>query len=174
MLSLVDVLSAALQEKSCQQVQLRPFAVPPNFGNELTPPLQCDSGRFGDVPITMSVTPQYASPEVIRGYCDNDEEQIDVPAHDIWSLGVILLELITGIAMFSTRPMGAVVCQHAAVRSLHDKRVSAAPIIHELFPHGGQRRGIECSVECSQCLHHCTTDCLPAVSQLQIKCMGTA
>ena len=74
MLSLFDVLSAALQEKSCQQVQSRSFAVPLNFSNKLSPPLQCLSGRFGDVPITMSVTPQYASPELIRGYCDNDEE----------------------------------------------------------------------------------------------------
>ena len=69
----------------------------------------------------MATSIPYAAPEVVRGRCENDEEHIDVRAHDVWSLGCILFELLTGTVLFHTGPS---VDMFAAVKELQDTWVS--------------------------------------------------
>ena len=64
------------------------------------------------------MSPIYASPEVIRGECGENEEHIDVCAHDIWSLGCIAFEMVSGCPLFQED-------SELAVMELHNSWVSS-------------------------------------------------
>lgn len=68
----------------------------------------------------MAVSPIYAAPEVIRGECGHDEEQIDVCAHDVWSLGCLAFEMLTDRSLF----VGDAQIPKLAVMELHSSWVS--------------------------------------------------
>ena len=74
------------------------------------------------MPFTMAVSPSYAAPEVIRCLCGDDEEFIDMLAHDIWSLGCILLEMLISRILFNISSSHDDV--YAAARQLHSQFVS--------------------------------------------------
>lgn len=79
------------------------------------------AGPYIGLPITMAVSPIYAAPEVIRGERGNDEEQIDVCAHDVWSLGCLAFEMLTGSSLID---VGDAQNPKLAVMELHNNWVS--------------------------------------------------
>ncbi len=73
--------------------------------NEIPQPVLIDfalsTNGFGDYSLMKKCyTTEYAAPEILIGSIIEDDELIDLKPSDIWSLGIILFEIITGNRLF--------------------------------------------------------------------------